>query len=185
MIIFAACVLRLWQVNDEVDSMITTWGINFSGLVYLGDKLPDLQPLAFIENTVILYLRGGYFTSFRRLSLSTEEQLPFIDYLNILSSEDKMFMCRYVGLKFNPGDMGCSYNVEKLRRLQSLQIGVKNRHFDVQLLKEKIFQMWTFCQPEVDCSPDSMCSPETPETEVGYAPQLLTMNCLNKMLEVR
>jgi hypothetical protein len=56
-------VVRLWLYREgEPDHVITVWGVYFSGLAYLGPKLP-LDPTALKLNTIVFHMHGGYFTA--------------------------------------------------------------------------------------------------------------------------
>ncbi|KAI4471451.1 uv radiation resistance-associated protein [Holotrichia oblita] len=179
-----ACVLRIWQANPkEMDRIILTWGINFSGLVYLGNKLTDVQPSSFKEKAVILHLHGGLFTSIVTLRNDLQNPIPFIDHLNVISTEDETKVYRTLATKLPPNETKKSYSAEKLRRLQSLQISIKSKFFDVELIKNKINQISGLCTLDSTDSPESP-SPSTSSNSGGrYTSQLLTMTSLNKMLQ--
>lgn len=165
-----------------MDVVITTWGINFSGLVYLGSKLSEIQPSYFKENSVILHLRGGYFTSHEALKPDIQKPLPFIDNLNVVSGEDttKLYKCTSAAVPVN--EIRNSYNADQLRRLHSLQITIKNKTFEAQILREKIeIKSGISEKLPVEDSSDNASSSEPPN--LRYTSQLLTMNFLNKMLQ--
>lgn len=179
-----ACVLRLWQANpNEMDRIILTWGINFSGLVYLGNKLTDVQPSSFKEKAVILHLHGGLFTSIVTLRNDLQNPMPFIDHLNIISTEDETKVYRTLSIKIPLHQTKKSYSVEKLRRLQSLQISMKSKFFDVELIKNKINQISGLCTSDNTDSPESPSPSTSSNSGTRYTSQLLTMTSLNKMLQ--
>lgn len=167
-----------------MDSVITTWGINFSGLVYLGTKLSEIHPMYFKENSVILQLRGGYFTSHKTIKVSLREPLPFIDNLNIISNEENTKPFKYTANVVPKGDVKISYDSEKLRRLHSLQISIRNKTIDAKIVREKIdLKCGNFDGDKKDKENEGEASSSC-ASNVRYAPQLLTMNSLNKMLQV-
>ena len=54
----------MWvPVPDEVDSVITVWGVYFSGLMYIGPRLCHTNTSSFYPNSIILQMHGGYFTA--------------------------------------------------------------------------------------------------------------------------
>ncbi|XP_017777577.1 PREDICTED: UV radiation resistance-associated gene protein [Nicrophorus vespilloides] len=172
-----AFVLRIW--NDC--ELILTWGINLSGLVYLGNKFGDIYPELFTENTVILHLRGGYFTSINCVRCDVARPLPFIDHLNVVSTEDSMYIYKIASDKNQSSDVKNTYNLSKLRKLRSLQISIRNKSLEVQALKDKIdFKCQGGSENERNCK-ESTSKTKT-DSNVRYAPQLLTMTSLNKML---
>lgn len=184
--LFKAFVLRLWQEQpgELDDKILLTWGINLSGLVFLGNSLPALQPNSFNPNTVIFNMRGGFFTS--RIALKTDfsKPLPFIDNLNLVSDDKSTKIYRMARIKVVPNEVSNSYNVKKLQRLQSLQIAIRNKTMEAQMVRDKIEAICGLLGGERE-SPREPPSPKGEEGSVRYAPQLLTMNSLNKMLQVR
>lgn len=166
-----------------MDKIILTWGINFSGLVYLGNKLADVQPSSFKDKAVILHLHGGLFTSVVTLRNDLQNPMPFIDYLNVISTENETKVYRNLVIKVSLGETKKSYCVEKLRKLQSLQISIKHKSFDVELIKNKINQISGLCTLDSADSPDSPSPSTSSNTGGRYTSQLLTMTSLNKMLQ--
>lgn len=166
-----------------MDSILLTWGINLSGLVYLGSKLSNIQPISFNRNTVIFHMRGGYFTSHITLRTDLPKPPPFIDNLNIISSEEKTKIYKSTGIKTTATDLKKSYNVMKLQKLHSLQIAIRNKSMDVELIRDKINVITGHGPRGKPLSSPEPCSSQ--ESNVRYAPQLLTMTSLNKMLQVR
>ncbi|XP_022911167.2 UV radiation resistance-associated protein [Onthophagus taurus] len=175
-----ACVLRIWQTSkSESDKIVLAWGINFSGLVYLGNKLADVQPSSFKDNTVILHLHSGYFTSSASLRTDLQTFVPFIDHLNIVSTEDNTKVYRTVSIRIPSRDIKKSYNVEKLRRLQSLQLTLKNKNLELDHLRNRISKLAGY---DEDNSVDSESPIMGQDSGIRYEPQPLTMNSLNKLL---
>lgn len=179
---FLAFVLRIWQKQQEdKDVILITWGINLSGLVYLGNKLTDMQPNLFKENSVIMQLHGGYFSSLNCLRIETLNNLNKSKY--IMCKNDDYKIVKYICQKFLMNEIKNSYNMEKLRKLHSLQIRIKNRSLDVQLLRDEITAKCALCKNYTEATATTRPEPEK-APNVRYAPQLLTMNSLNKMLQV-
>lgn len=175
-------MLRIWKAQENsMDSIVVTWGINLSGLVYLGSKLSDIPPTSFTENTVILQLHGGYFTS--RYSIKTAAA-PFHENLNIINNSDGSKIFRKNKIKIPMQEIKSSYNIDKLRKLHSLQIRIKNGSSDVQNLRDRISAKCALCDDRPIETPTRIEPPATsPNSNIRYAPQLLTMNCLNRMLQ--
>lgn len=165
-----------------MDKIILTWGINFSGLVYLGNKLADVQPSSFKDKAVILHLHSGIFTSIVTLRNDLQNHMPFIDHLNVISTENETSVYRNLAIRVPLKDAKKSYCAEKLRRLQSLQISIKNKAFDVDLIKNKINQISGLCTFESTDSPESPSPSASFNLGSKYTSQLLTMTSLNKML---
>jgi len=89
--IVTACpgvVVRLWAKDDSshsVPELITTWGVYFSGLVYMGSQLPKESAL-FLNNSLIFGTSWGYFVSEISLqtplpqSVQTTSSSPILSY---------------------------------------------------------------------------------------------------------
>lgn len=173
----------MWQEHEsEMDVVILTWGVNLSGLVYLGNKLSSIQPMFFNPNTVIFHMRGGYFTSPNTLRTDLPKPLPFIDDLNIISDENNTKVYRNLFVQVDSSDVKNSYNVKKLQRLHQLQIVIRNKNMDVEIVRDKI-NVINGVRGDGD-APQSVAGNSSQQTNIRYAPQLLTMNSLNKMLKV-
>lgn len=115
-------MLRIWHHIDKNpnDNVILAWGVCLPGLVYLGTKLADIQPVSFKENTVIFQLNGGYFTSLHCIRTDTSKPLPFKEYLNVVDSADNTnssVIVRNASVKCAKSEVRISYNVKKLQRL--------------------------------------------------------------------
>jgi hypothetical protein len=182
--LFVAVVLRVWRHScDAADAIVSTWGVNLSGLVYLGNKIAEIQPAFFTPNTVIFNIRGGFFTSRQVVTEESGKSPPFVDNLNVKAVDGCKQVFRRTAVRAPKAEVRSSYNINKLRKLHSLQVTIRNKRLDVQVVREKI---------EVKCglnNSDEANSPESPRasspSNVRYAPQLLTMKSVNKMLEVR
>ncbi|CAH0547955.1 unnamed protein product [Brassicogethes aeneus] len=173
-------VLRVWQCKmNEMDKMVLTWGINFSGLVYIGNRITDILPSYFKENSVIFNLHGGFFTSRFTIRTDLKKSLPFEDSLNIIGSPETGIIYRCKTVNTLNSEVYRSYNLDKLRKLQSLQISLKNRSEDVKIIIDKINYKNGDCD-NVNNSTNSTTS--SPSSKIRYEPQLLTMNSLNRML---
>jgi len=73
---FTGVVVRLWAKNDTLHSvpeLIITWGVYFSGLVFMGSQLPKESAL-FLNNSLIFGTSWGYFVS--EISLQTPLPQP-------------------------------------------------------------------------------------------------------------
>lgn len=175
----SSVVIRLWKSAKKGDEILITWGVNFSGLVYLGNKIADLQPKCFKANTVIFFMQGVYFTSQDYLRTDLDKSLPFQKYLNLIeTSHNQQVLYRKMTLKAPKSEVASSYTLEKLRRLQELQRQIKNKKTDVHHVKENI-KSATERESKRDVH-DLHASSYS--NNIRFAPQLLTMNSLNKML---
>nr|CAH7731529.1 unnamed protein product [Callosobruchus chinensis] len=178
----ASCiVLRIWQCDiDGTDKIVVTWGVNFSGLVHIGNKIADIQPHHFKKNTVIFYMLGGYFTSHHMIRTDLQKPVPFHSSMNTVNTLNNTVVYKRVAVKVNKNEMHNSYNIQKLRKLQSLQLQIRNKGIDVQNIRDKIN---TIVGNNVRVDNTSSESASSLRSTVRYAPQLLTMNSLNKMLQ--
>ncbi|VEN35236.1 unnamed protein product [Callosobruchus maculatus] len=178
----ASCiVLRIWQCDkDGTDKIVLTWGVNFSGLVYIGNKIADIQPHHFKNNTVIFYMLGGYFTSHHMIRTDLQKPVPFHSSMNTVNTSNNTVVYKRVAVKVNKNEIHNSYNIQKLRKLQSLQLQIRNKGMDVQNIKDKIN---TIVGNNVRVDTNSSESTSSLSSTIRYAPQLLTMNSLNKMLQ--
>ena len=157
--------------------------MNLSGLVYLGNKIADIQPAFFNPNSVIFNIRGGFFTSRHVLNEECSKPPPFIDSLNVMEVGGCKQIFKKTSVQVPKSEVRSSYNIDKLRKLHSLQVTIKNKSLDVQGVREKIELKCGINAPEEQSSPEVPCN--SSPSNVRYAPQLLTMKSVNKMLEVR
>lgn len=179
----ASCiVLRVWHhcSNQSDDQIVLTWGVHFSGLVYVGSKIADIQPLYFKPNTVIFSMFGGYYTSLKVIKFDLEKPIPFLSNLNAIDIANDKAIYKRVAVKCPSNEIQDSYNVEKLKKVQYLQIQINKRSLEVQNIQEKINVFLNGKKNERDSIPQDTKASST----IRYAPQLLTMNCLNKLLQV-
>ncbi|CAH1132989.1 unnamed protein product [Ceutorhynchus assimilis] len=173
----SSVVIRVWKHCKKGDEILLTWGVNFSGLVYLGNKIADLQPKYFKANTVIFFMQGVYFTS--QHYLSNNQPLPFQKNLNLIqTSHNEQVLYRQIAFKAPKSEITSSYTLEKLRRLQELQRQIKNKQLQVETIKEKIKKASERELKRDTHDPHA----STYSNNIRFAPQLLTMNSLNKML---
>ncbi|XP_019872280.2 UV radiation resistance-associated gene protein isoform X2 [Aethina tumida] len=180
----SALVLRIWQSRDnEMDKIVLTWGINLSGLVYLGNRAVEILPSYFKNNSVIFCIAGGYFSSQRTIRTDLPKPVPFIDNVNVCGDVGTGKVYRKTSVKTQSNEVCKSYSLEKLRRLQALQIAIRNKAVDVEHIKDKIN-----VQKGEGNVKEGVQFAETSSSRannVRYEPQLLTMNSLNKMLQER
>lgn len=177
----ASCiVLRVWHHNNNVDQILLTWGVHFSGLVYIGNKIADIQPLYFKTNTVIFYMFGGYYTSLQVIKKDLEKPIPFLNNLNAIDILNDKVIYKRIAVKCQPTETQVSYNIDKLKKIQHLQIQIKRKSSEVQNIQEKINVFLNGVNSERENIPQGT----NVGTNIRYAPQLLTMNSLNKMLQV-
>ncbi|XP_050295307.1 UV radiation resistance-associated gene protein [Anthonomus grandis grandis] len=170
-------VFRLWKSTKKGDEIMLTWGVNFSGLVCLGNKIADLQPKYFKVNSVIFIIQGVYFTSQHYIRHDLDKPLPFQKNLNLIQTlKEDPVVYRRVGVKVPKGEVASSYSLDKLRRLQELQRQIKNKRTEVEHVKEKIKSLSEREQKQ------EVYSSKDHHNSIRFAPQLLTMNSLNKML---
>lgn len=163
-----------------MDLIIVSWGIHLSGLVYLGNKLSEIQPESFNENSVILRLRGGFFTSSSAIRTDLQKPLKFIDSLNVLSTEFETKVFRNTVLKVAKGEVKQSYSLKDLQKIHSLQLTFKNQNLNVQSIQEKIVERCGLCNSE---EIKDTASSDSPTPVYRHPSQLLTMTTLNKMLQ--
>ncbi|KAB7506272.1 UV radiation resistance-associated protein [Armadillidium nasatum] len=83
-------IVRVWLQLKEDKKLITSWGVNFSGLVPLGSKIPTSTK--FPPNTLLFKLRGRYYTSYDCILKDAQaEENPFElhEGFNLALSETK------------------------------------------------------------------------------------------------
>lgn len=113
-------VIRLWKHVENVNAIITVWGVYFNGLSYIGPQLFASDCASFCANTLILYMHGGYFTS------------P--DFFK----EDQPTLARITAITLNRTDLSNSYQLESLLRLHSVQRTIKELSEEACTLHDKI-----------------------------------------------
>lgn len=146
--------------------------------------MSEIQPSYFKDNSVIFQLRGGFFTSYKTLRADLPKPLPFIDHLNLISTDHETQICKHTGCKVPRNELRQSYNVTKLQRIHALQLILKNKTLDAEAVREKI-EAKCGLRSNTRVTEIPTTSNGSVEPPVRYATQLLTMNSLNKMLQVR
>ncbi|KAL3284099.1 hypothetical protein HHI36_018267 [Cryptolaemus montrouzieri] len=175
----SAIVLRIWQHEgdtSEHDTILLTWGVHLSGLIYIGSKVTDVQPSLFNSNTVIFYMFCGFFTGANCIK-DNIQKLPhsLLEHSNMIDFPNNKTIFKCISSVYLRGEMKRSYTVEKLRKLHYLEVMIKNKSLDVHHIEDKISELDVLLQ-----KPDMNDIPLSP---MKSQPQLLTMNCLNRMLQ--
>lgn len=126
-------ILRLWKRtvvgNTTLDTTVFTWGISFTGLAYIGPKLPNNLETIIKENSIIFYFNGGFFTP---------------AYCFITTPELK----RYLRISVNANEVKDSYTVNKLTSLRSKMQALKQQTDSVQALRMRIASGDNFQTPK-------------------------------------
>ncbi|KAK9881429.1 hypothetical protein WA026_016315 [Henosepilachna vigintioctopunctata] len=162
----SAFVLRIWcrhGDNPDTDTILVTWGLHLSGLVYFSNRAIDMQPTLFLQNSIIFSMVGGFFVAAN--SIRADVTLP---------SSAALVVTKRVTTTCARGDLKRSYCVDKLRKLHYLEVMIKNKTLDVQRMSDSIAQL--------DVMTQGGCN-EAHELPAKMPSQLLTMNCLNRMLQ--
>ncbi|XP_073986915.1 UV-resistance associated gene isoform X3 [Rhodnius prolixus] len=114
-------VIRLWMHGLGSDRVITSWGLYFSGLVYIGTRLVGTDLSVLGPNTFVFHMHGGYFTG----------QHCFLDGNPVVTP-------RTLTIQLDASQVKPSYSVGLLCRLHSLQQTVRKRSAAATVLKEQI-----------------------------------------------
>ncbi|XP_046825786.1 UV radiation resistance-associated gene protein isoform X1 [Vespa crabro] len=126
-------ILRLWKRtavdNNISDVTVFTWGISFTGLAYIGPKLPNNLEIILKENSIIFYFNGGFFTP---------------AYCFITTPELK----RYLRINVNANEVKDSYTVNKLTSLRSKMQALKQQTNSVIALRMRIASGDNFQTPK-------------------------------------
>ncbi|KAF7394039.1 hypothetical protein HZH68_010858 [Vespula germanica] len=126
-------ILRLWKRtamgNNTSDVTVFTWGISFTGLAYIGPKLPNNLEMILKENSIIFYFNGGFFTP---------------AYCFITTPELK----RYLRINVNANEVKDSYTVNKLTSLRSKMQALKQQTNSVLALRMRIASGDNFQTPK-------------------------------------
>ncbi|KAJ8927867.1 hypothetical protein NQ314_019611 [Rhamnusium bicolor] len=180
----ASCiVLRIWQhCCDGADKIILTWGVHFSGLVYIGNKIAEIQPIYFKSNSVIFFMQGGYYTNHKVINTDLQKPVPFLSNLNVINTLNDKVIYRRIAIKTLRSEVQSSYNINKLRRLHNIQVEIKKKCTEVQNMRDKI-NVKNGLSFNVETDSEPLTSTPSSSTKIRYAPQLLTMNSLNRMLQ--
>lgn len=105
--------------DNTADVTLFTWGISFTGLIYIGPKLPTNLETILKENSLIFHFQGGYFTP---------------AYCFVTSPDLK----RYLYMNINTSEVKSSYTVNKLSSLRSKMQALKQQTESVQALRVRI-----------------------------------------------
>ncbi|XP_006614438.1 UV radiation resistance-associated gene protein isoform X1 [Apis dorsata] len=126
-------IVRLWKrmiVNNiTTDITIFTWGISFTGLAYIGPKLPSTLETILKENSLIFQFHGGFFTPTYCFAETPE-------------------LKRYLRIKVNSSEIRDSYTVNKLSSLRNKMQALKQQTESVQTLRMRIASGDNFQAPK-------------------------------------
>ncbi|CAL7948415.1 unnamed protein product [Xylocopa violacea] len=126
-------IIRLWKRtivdNTTTDVTVFTWGISFTGLAYIGPKLPNNLEVILKENSLIFQFHGGFFTPV---------------YCFVEAPELK----RYLRIKVNTSEIKDSYTVSKLSSLRNKMQALKQQTESVQVLRMRIASGDSFHTPK-------------------------------------
>ncbi|EZA57886.1 hypothetical protein DMN91_002469 [Ooceraea biroi] len=116
-------ILRVWKRtmpgNTATDITLFTWGVSFTGLAYIGPKLPTNLDTIMMENSLIFHFHGGYFA-------------PMYCFVTVLDLK------RYLHININALEVRNSYTVSKLSSLRSKMQALKQQTESVQALRLRI-----------------------------------------------
>lgn len=96
-----------------------TWNISFTGLSYIGPKLPATLETILEANSLIFRFHGGYFTPVRCFLVTPD-------------------LKRYLYMNINISEIKSSYTVNKLTSLRSKMQALKQQTESVQTLRARI-----------------------------------------------
>lgn len=126
-------ILRVWKRSAagdaKTDVTFFTWGISFTGLAYIGPKLPANLETILKENSLMLHFNGGYFAPV---------------YCFITAPDLK----RYLDMSMNGSEVKSSYTVSKLSSLRSKMQALKQQTESVQALRIRIASGDDFYTPK-------------------------------------
>lgn len=111
------------------DVTFFTWGISFTGLAYIGPKLPANLETILKENSLIFHFNGGYFAPV---------------YCFITAPD----LNRYLNMSMNGSEVKSSYTVNKLSSLRSKMQALKQQTESVQALRIRIASGDDFYTPK-------------------------------------
>ncbi|KYN06419.1 PREDICTED: UV radiation resistance-associated gene protein [Cyphomyrmex costatus] len=116
-------ILRVWKrsmpYDNTADVTLFTWGISFTGLAYIGPKLPSNLETILKENSLIFHFHGGYFTPAYCFAATPD-------------------LKRYLHMTINVSEIKNSYTVNKLSSLRSKMQALKQQTESVQALRTRI-----------------------------------------------
>lgn len=115
--------------NVTTDVTVFTWGISFTGLAYIGPKLPSNLDTLLRENSLIFQFHGGFFAPV---------------YCFVEAPELK----RYLHIKVNTSEIKDSYTVSKLSSLRNKMQALKQQTESVQALRVRIASGDNFHTPK-------------------------------------
>lgn len=115
--------------DATADVTFFTWGISFTGLAYIGPKLPANLETILKENSLIFYFHGGYFAPV---------------YCFVTAPDLK----RYLNMSMNASEVKSSYTVNKLSSLRSKMQALKQQTESVQALRVRIASGDDFYTPK-------------------------------------
>ena len=126
-------IVRLWKraIVDNLQNDVTvfTWGISFTGLAYIGPKLPNNLDNVLKHNSLIFQFHGGFFT-------------PVFCFVE--TPELK----RYLHIKVNTSEIRDTYTVSKLSSLRNKMQALKQQTESVQALRMRIASGENFHTPK-------------------------------------
>ena len=126
-------IIRLWKratmADVTSDVTIFTWGISFTGLAYIGPKLPNNLDTVLKENSLIFQFHGGFFT-------------PVYCFIEVPELK------RYLQIKVNTSEIKDSYAVSKLSSLRNKMQALKQQTESVQSLRVRIASGDNFHTPK-------------------------------------
>lgn len=126
-------IVRLWKratmADVTSDVTIFTWGISFTGLAYIGPKLPTNLDTVLKENSLIFQFHGGFFT-------------PVYCFIEVPELK------RYLQIKVNTSEIKDSYAVSKLSSLRNKMQALKQQTESVQSLRARIASGDNFHTPK-------------------------------------
>lgn len=110
---------RTTKEDPSSDETVFTWGISFTGLTYIGPKLPSNLKAILHDDSLIFQLHGGFFT-------------PSFCLTAIPDSK------KYLVMAVNASEVKSSYTVSKLCSLRSKMQALKQQTDSVQNLRDRI-----------------------------------------------
>uniref|UniRef100_A0A8D8S0W8 UV radiation resistance associated protein n=1 Tax=Cacopsylla melanoneura TaxID=428564 RepID=A0A8D8S0W8_9HEMI len=119
---FTGVIIRLWSHNlrTQTDAVISVSGVYFSGLVYIGPRLLQTDPVLFKGNSLIFFMHGGYFTCPN----------------NFLNEQPEY--ARITNISLKPKQVRSSYTINMLSKLHYLQQEIKRQSAECDFVREKI-----------------------------------------------
>lgn len=126
-------ILRVWKrsMAGDATSDVTffSWGISFTGLAYIGPKLPANLETILKENSLIFHFHGGYFAPMHCFITAPD-------------------LKKYLNMNMNGSEVKSSYTVNKLSSLRSKMQALKQQTESVQTLRIRIASGDDFYTPK-------------------------------------